>query len=634
MPRILNCISIFFLAAICALALSFMLWASFGSSGTMDELAHIPSGYAYVRYLDFRLNPEHPPLIKAIAAFPLLFVSDLRFPTEHKAWTEDVNGQWDMGRAFLYQSGNNPDTIIRLSRAGPMLLTLLLIILVYVWARKLWGAGWALLPAALMGLSPHTLAHGEYVTTDVGAALGIVLASYFFLKALMEPSWKSVAFAGIAFGIAELMKFSAVLLIPYFVILAAVHFFIFRAGERFWRRLWHYARNLALVFLIGYLLLVYPAYALFTQNYPIERQASETEYILSSFAEGPPEPGEQCNPVRCLAELNIWMARRPLTRPLAHYMLGVLMVIQRAAGGNTSYFLGEVSNIGSRLYFPVVYLLKESLPALIFFLSWLLYALWRAAKAMRGGISRNLAEYLRRGFPQFALGLFAFIYWAWSVKSPLNIGFRHLFPALPLMYILAAGFWKNFVTSIPALRADSWMAFIGSLFKTILRQSGRAAIVALLTLWFIGETVFAAPYFLSYFNQFGGGVFGGYRYVTDSNYDWGQDLLRLKNLLDRHPEIDKVAIDYFGAGTPGYYLGNKVEGWWSSRGNPKDHGIEWFAVSINFLQGSIQPLNQWLTRNPDDEYRWLVDTKGKPDGLGMAPAPDLRAGTSIFLYKL
>ncbi|NCQ02468.1 hypothetical protein GW816_00180, partial [Candidatus Wolfebacteria bacterium] len=40
-----------------------MLNASSQESATMDELAHIPAGYGYVRYLDFRLNPEHPPLV-------------------------------------------------------------------------------------------------------------------------------------------------------------------------------------------------------------------------------------------------------------------------------------------------------------------------------------------------------------------------------------------------------------------------------------------------------------------------------------------------------------------------------------------------------------------------------------------
>ena len=69
----------------------------------MDELAHIPAGYGYVKYLDYRLNPEHPPLVKAIAALPLLF-QKLKFPTDKSAWQKDVNGQWQSGAQFLYES--------------------------------------------------------------------------------------------------------------------------------------------------------------------------------------------------------------------------------------------------------------------------------------------------------------------------------------------------------------------------------------------------------------------------------------------------------------------------------------------------------------------------------------------------
>ena len=111
-----------------------------------------------------------------------------------------------------------------------------------------------------------------------------------------------------------------------------------------------------------------------------------------------------------------------------------------------------------------------------------------------------------------------------------------------------------------------------------------------LLLWLFCETLFAAPYFLSYFNEFGGGIWNGYHYVTDSNYDWGQDLLRLQAWVNAHPEVDKIAVDYFGGGNPKYYLGAKEVDWSSSKGNPADQGIHWLAVSVNTLEVAIQPL--------------------------------------------
>jgi len=202
-------------------SLFLMINSSLRESATMDELAHIPAGYSYVAKLDYRLNPEHPPLLKALSALPLLF-ADLNFPTNIKAWTEDINGQWDMGTAFIYQSGNDADLIIQLSRIAPMLMTLLLILFTYLLAKKVMGDKWALIPAAFVAFSPTFLAHGHYVTTDVAAAFGIVSATYFFAKAIEKNTWKNLALAGLFFGIAQLLKFSMFLLVPYFMLLAGI----------------------------------------------------------------------------------------------------------------------------------------------------------------------------------------------------------------------------------------------------------------------------------------------------------------------------------------------------------------------------------------------------------------------------
>jgi hypothetical protein len=149
----------------------------------------------------------------------------------------------------------------------------------------------------------------------------------------------------------------------------------------------------------------------------------------------------------------------------------------------------------------------------------------------------------------------------------------------------------------------------------------------------------------------------GYHWVTDSNYDWGQDLLRLQTFVNQHPEIDRIAVDYFGGGSPEYYLstpdaaGKEVD-WNSSKGNPAAPSnpaaypgqIHWLAVSVNTLEGAIQPLGPGQTRNPQDEYSWLTAIRPpQPSasagatadkGMGNVPTPDYRVGTSIFVYHL
>ncbi len=639
---------------IAAVSFVFMSIASRGDSAIMDELAHIPAGYGYVNQLDYRLNPEHPPLLKAIAAFPLLF-ENVRFPTENSAWQTDINGQWEMGAEFLYQSENDADHIVRVARMGPMLLTAILILLIYAWAKELLGKFWALVPTFLFAFSPTVLAHGHYVTTDVAAAFGVVAATYYFMKFLLAPSRRHLFYAGLSFGAAELLKFSTVLLVPYFIILIAAFYAasVIRDREktkdrfrRFAVRAFRYIRSLIFIFVIGYVLVVYPVYFLFTANYPIHRQGSDTQVTLTSFAGGETAAGHLCKPLRCVANLDIWMAKNPVTRPFAEYLLGVLMVIQRSAGGNTNYFLGKVSATGSHLYFPIVYLLKEPLPALILVLLGLVLGIWGIIKKIknqsaswRTKIKNNFSDYLGTNFPEFGMIVFVIFYWAWSMKSPLNIGYRHLLPTLPFIYILAASALKKWATAIPAPSSKSNFQMIVQRIKTAFTRSIRYFFILATLLWFFAETVFAAPYFLSYFNELAGGPWNGYRYVTDSNADWGQDMLRLKEFVAAHPEIDKIAVDYFGGGNPKYYLGAKEEGWWSSRGNPSTGSgqvppIHWLAVSVNTLESAIQPTVSGQKRNPEDEYRWLTQLRRPAPGLGNLPEPDYKAGTSIFIYKL
>src|SRR3989344_1282313 len=104
----------------------FMFFSSINESAIMDEIAHIPAGYSYLTQKDYRLNPEHPPLIKDIAAFPLLF-QKLNFPEQSDSWRAAINGaQWRFGNEFFYRSENNPDKILFGARFPMILLMLFL----------------------------------------------------------------------------------------------------------------------------------------------------------------------------------------------------------------------------------------------------------------------------------------------------------------------------------------------------------------------------------------------------------------------------------------------------------------------------------------------------------------------------
>lgn len=632
------------LILILASSFTLMLGSSVKESATMDELAHIPAGYGYVRYLDFRLNPEHPPLAKAIAAFPLLF-QDLKFPTDKSSWINDVNGQWVAGAQFLYEKGNDADKIINWSRIGPMFLMLILVIFVYIWAKEIIGKWWAFMPTILTAISPNFLAHGHYVTTDIAAALGFFFSIYYFVKFLQNQKKRNLIYAGVAFGLAQLLKFSLVLVIPLFVFLI-IAFAFYKASRnpgsfipkliQFVKQTLKLAGSLILIFVVGGIV-IYAVYFIFTINYPVEKQLSDTTFILASFADGPgacpfkiTEDKTGSNPMRCLADLNIAMTKNSITRPAAEYMLGVLMVMQRSSGGNTGYFLGEVSAAGWWYYFPVIFILKEPLPSLIIIAFALLLAILKfISKTKSSGIKNRFTNYLETNFAEFSMLSFIVLYWAYSIKSPLNIGVRHILPTLPFIYILSAQSIKNWTKVKIQIYAGFFRNFLSAIVS-IIKNSTKISVVLILMVWFIMESLTSYPYFISYFNQFGGGTLGGYKYVTDSNYDWGQDLKRLKTFVDNPPsgqKINKIAVDYFGGGSPTYYLSGKAIPWHSARGNPVFEGIDWIAVSVNSLQGALGQTHPNFERKPEDEYLWLSAIKDPYK-------PDYRIGTSIFVYKL
>ena len=149
-------------------------------SATFDEKAHIPSAYSYVRYGDMRLNPEHPPLLKDLAGLPLLFL-DVKFPIDTPEWQYGINEQWTLGDLFMNCTNpnvacNNSDAILFWSRLPITLIALLLGLFLFLWGRELGGALAGLIAVSLFVFDPNTIAHGHYVTTDIGIAAFLFFA--------------------------------------------------------------------------------------------------------------------------------------------------------------------------------------------------------------------------------------------------------------------------------------------------------------------------------------------------------------------------------------------------------------------------------------------------------------------------
>jgi hypothetical protein len=580
----------FYTNFLAALMLFFMIGVAFFSmlddSAIMDEVAHLPAGYSYIAKMDMRLNPEHPPLIKDLAGGAIWLWSKISgqsfvFPEQIPAWQDAINGQWDFGFDFMYKEGNNADLMLFLGRLPMLLILLVLGIYVFKWARELFGPNAALLALFLYTFSPTFLAHGRFVTTDVAAAAGIFIASYYFIRWLKNPTIKNLFIAGLIFGLAQLAKFSVFLLIPLFgfVVLVWIYLKTAEAPVFSWsflaEKTWKYLSGLLMLFAIGYIFIVWPVYIFHTAKYPIARQINDATFTLRSFG------------IRPIANLIVWMSGIPILRALAQYGLGLAMVVQRAAGGNTTYFLGEVSAAGSRIYFPFMYLVKETITFHLLTLTAIFLAIGVFFK-QKIYLLKNLNEFLNARIAEFLMFCFIALYWFTSIRSPLNIGVRHILPTFSFIFILITGLvmaWYNNTRT----RTNCYC---------------KIAFLAVLVLFQIFSVISVYPSFLAYFNELIGGPKNGYLYVTDSNLDWGQDLKRLAQWTDQN-NIDRIYVDYFGGAIASYYLGDKFLPWWGTR-SPQDlkENGGYLAVSATFLQGGRgKPAPGF--KNPTGYYNWL-----------------------------
>ncbi|MEK6868373.1 MAG: hypothetical protein AABX98_06135 [Nanoarchaeota archaeon] len=150
------------------------------NSATSDEVAHIPSGYTYWKYFDYKINPEHPPLIKLWATLPFLILNPA-LPSDLIYW--ENGDQWEFGRQFLYWSGNDADQLYFWSRFMIVLIGMVLGWYVFRWASELYGWTAGMLALTLYVFDPNILAHSTIVQTDIPISAGMFILLYYFWMA-------------------------------------------------------------------------------------------------------------------------------------------------------------------------------------------------------------------------------------------------------------------------------------------------------------------------------------------------------------------------------------------------------------------------------------------------------------------
>ncbi|HVD78770.1 MAG TPA: glycosyltransferase family 39 protein, partial [Vicinamibacteria bacterium] len=346
-----------FLAAGVALYAALAITSMRTQSATFDEGSHLPAGYTYLKLGDHRLNPEHPPLVKMLAALPLLFM-DVTIKPDDEAWA--LHRQWEFGKRFLYR-WNDADRLLFWGRLPVVALGALLGLSVFLWARHRYGERAASLALFLCVLSPDVLAHGQLVTTDIGIALFMFLSVVAFDAASRRVSAGRVALAGLAAGAAFATKFSAVLLLP---ILASLALVAVVAPEPMTLALpgrgpREVTRRAARAVAMGAVLAALAVFSLLVvwASYGFESRLSPDPQVEAAFEWSRVEPDG------ALTAPAARIVRASGLLPDA-FVFGFLRFFKHAEP-RPAFLLGRVSNEGWWYFFPVTFLLKTPVPLLV-----------------------------------------------------------------------------------------------------------------------------------------------------------------------------------------------------------------------------------------------------------------------------
>jgi hypothetical protein len=185
-----------------------LTWGVFNA--TTDEGIHIACGMEWLDRGAYILEPQHPPLARvAVALGPYLLGG------------RSQGGGLELileGKAVL-ESGGRLKTNLHTARAATLPFFWIACVVVFLWARRLMGAGGAVLALGVFTQVPAVLGQAGLATTDMAltAMLGAaVLAAIAWAE---RPSpWTSVVF-GVMGGLAVLSKFSSM---PFFVAAVAL----------------------------------------------------------------------------------------------------------------------------------------------------------------------------------------------------------------------------------------------------------------------------------------------------------------------------------------------------------------------------------------------------------------------------
>ncbi|MFA6957175.1 MAG: phospholipid carrier-dependent glycosyltransferase [Thermoanaerobaculia bacterium] len=667
------------LTAFAALA----LWNAWTTSPTVDEPVHLAAGYSYLAWSDFRLCPEHPPLVRLVAAVPLLAMPlgldgfdpegvDTRAGVDsasrgvlRRDWAIALSGTgwWLFAHEFFFgvqdsllqragvsQSSELPtrwtysrgdylrdaESMLRAARGAVLPFGIALGLLVFLWAREIHGFPGAVLALTLFCFDPSFIANSALVTTDVASALGIFGSVYALWRVTRRLSRGRAVALCVAVALAATAKFSTVLLVPIFILLCL--FVALRKSE--WpncvapdRSLDAPTRRLAALALlcagaaIAAVVAIWGAYGF--------RFSATADPVRAAKQEARLAPQLGSIPFRSRGTLPfLWTLRRGAANRelLAAWPDGAPPQLRNEVARSVRLGRGDalLQEMHERKLLPEAFL--AGLASL-------------RLTMLRGAYLNG--EYSASGFRSYFL-------WSFVLKTPLvtllllgaallcyacgwiRLGEAGWFLAVPVVvYVIVAlqspiniGH-RHLLPVYPFLYVA-----IGGLACRL--ESGatqwkhRAAalvpvLIALSAFVVVSPKTgiaLVAPHHLSYFNELAGGPSEGARHLVDSNVDWGQDLPALRAWMSNNEVTEPINLCYFGSGDPRFYgipFVNLEGGFGDAPQEPLSSAL--FPGYVAVSETSLR--NVFLPPATRDRWARFLST-ARPVG---------RAGYSIVIYR-
>ncbi|HEV3137410.1 MAG TPA: glycosyltransferase family 39 protein [Pirellulales bacterium] len=489
------------------------------TSVTVDEFAYLPMGISVWQNRTFDINSGTTPLPGMLAAAPVVLLNRAKLseppPGERSIWSD--------GSRFAADNSERYHECFMLGRLVSIFVLLGTGLLASGFARSLYGFKGGLIALVVVCFSPDMLAHGSLVTTDIYLA-GAVLASLWAFDVLLQrPNWPAVCGLGVSVGAAMLCKFTGILL----VLLLPAAALVLWACKRL--RLGDDRESLVVSRKTVYWGIAALVLAILTIHVGYGFDRPLTLLGDFSFQTGAFQAIQAALP-----------APIPVPSPYA-FVAG--FDAQFSEGPYDAYLLGTFNQTGFWNYYLVGFLVKTPEPILLLVAGALL-------------LSPKVAL---REVPMIVVVLAFFA--IFSFTGHKNIGVRYLLFLIPI-----AAVWSGRLAASTAWNSPRHARALAAAVTVSL--AGLAAIAV--ATW---------PYYLAYFNAASGGPGRGHEYLLDSNIDWGQDLIALRDYMQREG-IESVDLAYFGRVDPAIYgigyrpLIDKVSG-------------RYVVISTNFLFGRM-----------------------------------------------